>query len=208
MSNVVEKQQNGDRSGTLSRLLSQLKKSRLIVYGPRKDANPTVNDKLRNYTVTVCPKFGSAVLNSIRRDRMLLAVSDLCPSLFDFVDNLPMHPPPPCFGMLSSLILQKGYSHDALVLLRYTPIFANENAQQTVSSRFCLSYSNSLITQLRSELLLFLCYLSKRVEENSTSLPPAVLGHSGVGDGGRPGGRGGSRVSFPSPLNPSDVLLL
>ena len=34
-------------------------KPRLIVSGPRKNAKPSVNDKLRSYTVTACPKFGA-----------------------------------------------------------------------------------------------------------------------------------------------------
>ena len=34
-------------------------KPRLIVSGPRKDANPSVNDKLHSYTVTACLKFGA-----------------------------------------------------------------------------------------------------------------------------------------------------
>ena len=35
------------------------KPSWLIVSGPRKDAKPSVNDKLSSYTVTACPKFGA-----------------------------------------------------------------------------------------------------------------------------------------------------
>ena len=32
---------------------------RFVVSGPREDANPSVNDKLRSYTVTACPRFGA-----------------------------------------------------------------------------------------------------------------------------------------------------
>ena len=60
--NVVEKQQNGDRSRTIifafySEPANQ--NPRLVVSGPRKNAKPSVNDKLRSYTVTACPKFGA-----------------------------------------------------------------------------------------------------------------------------------------------------
>ena len=40
-------------------------KPRLIVSGPRNNAEPTVNDKLRSYTVTACPKFGAPFSPSV-----------------------------------------------------------------------------------------------------------------------------------------------
>ena len=49
----MEKQQNGDRFGTFLRFTAEpaIQKPKLVVSGPRKDANPSVNDKLHSYTV-------------------------------------------------------------------------------------------------------------------------------------------------------------
>ena len=34
-------------------------KPRFVVSGPREDANPSVNDELRSYTVTARPRIGA-----------------------------------------------------------------------------------------------------------------------------------------------------
>ena len=74
--------------------------------------------------------------NSIRRDRMLLAVSDLCPSLFHFVHSA-YASPPPCFGVLSSLFCRRDTTGRSF---RPPPL---------------LPLLHSLTTQLRSKLCFF-----------------------------------------------------
>ena len=44
-------------------------KPRLTVSGPRKDAKPSVNDKLRSYTVKACPKFGAKCCGDYLRSK-------------------------------------------------------------------------------------------------------------------------------------------
>ena len=57
----MEKQQNGDHSGTFLCFTQEPahQKPALVVSGTREDANPSVNDKLHSYTVTARPRFGA-----------------------------------------------------------------------------------------------------------------------------------------------------
>ena len=79
-------------------------------------------------------------------------------------------------------------SHDALVLLRYTPIFANENAQETVIVAVLLRFRISVHCSY-SYYYFFVISASALMQT-----PPAYLqqrGQPADGDGGGGGGRGG-----------------
>ena len=117
---------------------SQLKKSRLIVYGPRKDANPTVNDKLRNYTVTVCPKFGAPFwIQFVETGCYWLC--QISVHLFSISYNLPMHPPPPCFGVLSSLFCRRDTAGRSFRPPPLLSIYSLSHNPVTVRALFFLS---------------------------------------------------------------------